>query len=260
MLTIRKTTGSIAQVIAGMRDVPARLVPYAASTALTRTAQIAAKKDLPDAMRAAFDRPTRYTLNSLFVRASTVETLSARVMVKDQTSNGGTVAQDYLLPNVEGGGRKEKRFERSLRYSGILPSGWRAITGTGAPLDAYGNLKSGEMQRMLSAVGGSFDRAQNRTKSKRSQRNAKNAPYFVVTPFSGGFSGGKYRVKPSIMQPGIYKRMGGRKILPALIFTATQPQYRKRLDFEGVALKAANENFETEFKRAFEEMRAKGKA
>ena len=72
MLTIRNTTGNNAQVIANsIRDLPARVVPYVASTALTRTARIAAKTDLPDAMRSVFDNPTPVTLNSLFVKPST---------------------------------------------------------------------------------------------------------------------------------------------------------------------------------------------
>lgn len=260
MLTIRNTTGSIADVIASMKDIPARVVPYAASTALTRTAKIAATKDLPDAMRAVFDRPTRYTLNSLFVKPSTKDTLSARVSVKDLTYSSGTVAEDYILPSVLGGGRKEKRFEKALRYSGILPMGWRAITGSGAPLDAFGNLRLGEMQRILSAVKSNVDKWQNKSNSKRSQKNAKNAPYFAVAASRGSFSGGEYREVQSSMQPGIYKRMGGRKIMPVLIFTSKQPQYRARLDFEGIVLKAANTHFKTEFNRAFQEMRAKGKA
>lgn len=260
MLTINRTTGSIADVIASIRDVPARLVPYAAATALTRTAQIAAKKDLPDAMRRVFDRPTRYTLNSLFVKPATKENLSARVQVKDLTYNGGTVPEDFLLPSVVGGGRNEKRFERLLRYSGMLPFGWRAVTGSGAPLDAFGNLQPGEMQRILTAVGANRDKWQNRSGSKRSKANAKNAPYFAVTPTRGVFSGGEYKEVASSMQPGIYKRMGGRKIMPVLIFTNKLPQYRARLDFEGVVLKCANDNFKAEFTRAFESMRTRGVA
>lgn len=249
MLNITNT-GSIAQMIRDVRGIPTRVIPYAASTALTRTAQRAAKEDLPAEMRRVFDRPTPYTLNSLFVKPSTTQTLSARVMVKDRTSSNGTVAEDFILPSVEGGGRKEKRFERSLRYSGILAPGWRATLGQGAKLDGFGNMQRGEMQRILTAVGGSFDRAQNKTKSAKSLKNAKNAPYFAITPFTSTFRGGQHVTLAARMQPGIYRREGKRSIKPALIFTNKQPQYRPRLDFTGVVERVAEKYFRDEFSKA----------
>lgn len=58
---------------------------------------------------------------------------------------------------------------------------------------------------------------------------------------------------------GIWRR-DARGLTPLFIFTSKPPLYRARLDFDGIALNAANTHFPTEFKRAFEEMRAKGKA
>ena len=250
MLTIRKTTGSIAQVIAGMRDVPARLVPYAASTALTRTAQIAAKKDLPDAMRAAFINPTPYTLNSLLVKPSTKDTLSARVMVKDQAKKGIT-PEKFLFPEVEGGGRNEKRFERSLRYAGVLQQGERAMPGRDIALDQFGNPPVSMIRSILSwAKNG----AQKKNVKAKKVKGVKRTPFKQNNPNGFVLFGG-----PGAKVRGIAQRSGG-IFLPLFVFTRTPPQYRKRLDFEGIALKAANANFETEFRRAFAEMRAKGKA
>lgn len=239
MLTIRNTTGSIADVIASMRDIPARVVPYAASTALTRTAQIAAKKDLPDAMRAVFDNPTPYALNSLFVKPSTTDSLSARVMVKDSASRG-VVAEKFLFPEVAGGGRNEKGFERALRYGGWLKNGESAIPADDMPRDAYGNVSGPAIRSILTTLekpGGGGGRGK-RNKGKYG---------------SGLFAGQIGATR------GIWRREG-RAIKPLFIFTTKAPLYRARLDFEGIALKAANANFQTEFTRAFEEMRAKGKA
>lgn len=239
MLTIRNTTGNIAQVIASMRDIPARVVPYAASTALTRTAQIAAKKDLPDAMRRVFDNPTPFTLNSLFVKASTRETLSARVMVKDSASRG-VVPEKFLFPEVEGGARNEKGFEKALRYGGWLKGGERAIPSDDMPRDAFGNVSGPTIRSILATLekpGGGGGRGK-RTKGK-----------YGTGLFAGQI--GKTR--------GIWRREG-RAIKPLFIFTSKQPLYRARLDFDGIALQAANTHFKTEFSRAFEEMRARGKA
>ena len=237
MLTIRKTTGSIAEVIAAIRDVPARLVPYAASTALTRTAQIAAKKDLPDAMRAVFDRPTAYALNSLFVQPSTVQTLSARVMVKD-TAGRGVVPEKFLFPEVAGGGRNEKGFEKALRYGGWLEAGERAMPSTSIKLNANGNVSGAQIRKILASLA------------------QPSSPYFA-----GAI--GKSQTR-GIWMRGNFKRGSGKKktrgVKPMFIFTTALPQYTKRLDFEAIVLKCANDNFETEFNRAFDEFRAKGKA
>lgn len=231
MLTI-KSTGSIADLIRDAREVYGRLVPYAASTALTRCAQIAAKTDIPNAMREAFENPTPYTLNSLFVQPATKDSLSARVMVKDSVSRG-VVPEKFLLPEVKGGGRNEKGFERALRYGGWLKSGERVIPARDMPLDAFGNVSGPSIRSILATLekpGGGA------AKGKRKGRYG-----------AGLFAGqiGKTR--------GIWQRDGSgknRTLKPLFIFTTKVPLYRARLDFEGIALKTAQTNFKPEFDKA----------
>jgi hypothetical protein len=241
MLTIRNTTGSIADVIASMRDVPARLVPYATSTALTRTALIAANRDLPNAMRSDFSNPTPYTLNSLFVQPSTTETLSARVMVKDSAGRG-VIPEKFLFPEVSGGGRNEKGFERALRLAGILKAGERVMPGRGVELDAFGNVPAALIRSVLAWA---KDGAKSRTQKIRGQKQDNRYGYVLFG-------------KPGARVRGIAQR-DGRIFMPLFIFTTTQPLYKARLDFEGVVKKCAQVNFRKEFTRAFDEMRAKGK-
>ena len=237
MLTI-KSTGSVADVIASIRGVPARLVPYAAATALTRTGQTAAKKDLPDAMRSEFDNPTPWTLNSLFVKPATKDDLSARVMVKDSASRG-VVPEKYLLPEVEGGGRNEKGFEKALRYGGWITAGERVIPGDDMPLDAFGNVSGPKIRSILATL----EKPRGGGNVKGQRRGKYGAGLFVGQV-------GRTR--------GIWQRDGlGLKLL--FIITNKQPQYRARLDFEGIAKKCAQANFKNEFTRAFEDLRAKGK-
>ena len=222
MLAI-KSTGSIAEVIASARDVHGRLVPYAAATALTRTAQQAAKVDLPDAMRAAFDRPTSYTLNSLYVKPANKDNLSARVNVKNVTANG-IAPERFLQAEVEGGSRGEKGFERALRYAGILQAGERAMPGAGMALDAFGNVSGARVRSLLAGL-------------KVRDGKGRNGV------FAGTIKGTR----------GIWLRTGGksnRGVSPLFIFTRTGPAYRARLDFTGIAEKAALTHFKPEFDRA----------
>jgi hypothetical protein len=233
MLQITRT-GSIADVIAQVRGVPARVIPYAASTALTRVA-VAGRAGVLQEMPRVFDRPTPYALRSTRVRPSTVQKMVARVEVNNDATNNGTPAENFLYPGVYGGARREKRFERTLRYGGLLRAGDSVMPGQKAPLDRYGNFRASELQRILTAVRSSFDPYQNRTSSRRSRKNAKNAPYFAAS-----ISGTR----------GIWKRKGRRGIEPILIFTSKTPVYRKRLDFEGIVQRTAESQFKAEFYRA----------
>lgn len=245
---LARTGDDLRSAAALLREIPRTVIPYAASTALTRVAS-AARQDIRAEMPRVFDRPNAWTLNSVRVRPARVDKLSATIEVKDDAPNNGTRPEDYLLPNVVGGPRKEKRFERNLRYAGILAPGRRAIIGQGAKLDAYGNLSRGEIQRILTAVRASFDPAQNRTTSRKSRKNAKNAQYFVRGLDTVRMEGGAPVRRAGFGTPGIYQRQG-RKAVPVLIFTDKPPQYRKRLDFDRIAQRRADEDFAAEFERA----------
>lgn len=241
-------SGRLDAAVAQLRDIPARVIPYAASTALNRVGS-SARKDIQAEMPRVFDRPNAYTVNSIRVVPAKVENLTVRIAVKDDATNNGTRPEDYLLPNVFGGGRKEKRFERNLRYAGILREGWRAVPAVGARLDAFGNLARGEIQRILTAVKASFDPNQNRTTSARSRRNARRAQYFVGGLDRVSIVGGEQRVTRGTLPPGIYMR-DGRGVKPVLIFVQKQPQYRARLPFERIVEQRADRDFRTEFARA----------
>lgn len=244
MIEIRRQ-GSIADVIREARDIPSRVLPYAASTALTRVAK-AGQKSVIDAMPSVFDRPVPYTLNSTRVVPSTVETLMARVAVREWASGNGTLPEKYLFPAVYGGPRREKRFERAMRYAGLLRAGEYAVLGSEAPLDASGNLQRGEMQRILTYTRSAIDRYQRASGSKRSRAGARRAQLF------GG------RVGVGNGPRGVWRREG-RSVHPILVFVRQVPQYRRRLDFEGIVQRTAESEFEREFRTAADSITARRK-
>lgn len=241
MLTI-KATGSIQDMVRSVRDVPVRVVPYATSTALTRVAKIAQTKDLPAEMNRVFDRPTPYALNSLFVKPASVDNLSARVMVKDQAATG-IVPERFLLPEVAGGLRGEKRVERALRFGGWLHAGERIIPARDMPRDAFGNVSGPKIKAILTQL---------EKPSGRSTRRGRGGKLVSVGRYADGlFAGliGKTR--------GIWQRTG-RKVKPLFIFTSKVHSYDARLDFTGISEAAALRNFPVEFNRAMREIQAKG--
>ena len=244
MLEIRRS-GNMADVIASVRDVPARLVPYAVSTALTRTAQHAAKIELPAEMRSVFGNPVAYTLNSLRIEPATKDTLSARVMVKN--SAAGVAPENFLFPQVEGVGRKHKRAEAAMRYAGVLSVGQFAMPGEGLSLDANGNVKGAEVRTILAALKGlrAVSNAERRNGEKRRKGRALANDLFVGKPNGGN--------RPD----GIWRREGQR-IRALFVFTNDAPTYDKRLDFTGVVQRVALKRFQPEFEKAMAAMLARG--
>lgn len=248
MYTVSRSTRSASTAAVELRALVGQAVPEVVAKALTFTVQKAQTSIAEEMSRVFKGGATPYTVKSTRIETATPQDLSARVAVKDRTTNNGTLPEDYLFPQVFGGPRKEKRFERAMRYAGLLKPGSRVVLGDSAPIDTFGNLKRGEMQRILTATRSAFDPYQRKSKSARSRKNAKNAPYFVGGLDDVRYEGGEMVVKKGRMQPGIYRREG-RGIKPILIFITKQPTYAKRLDFEGIARATAAREFEPTFRR-----------
>lgn len=248
MLQITRSGPTARDVALRMRDVVDAVQPKVTAQALTFTAQRSQAAIVEEMPKVFAGGATRYTLASTRLEPATVADLTARVAVKDASPNNGTLPEDYLFPQVFGGARKEKRFERAMRYAGLLKPGWRVVLGQEAPVDAFGNLKRGEIQRILTATRSAFDPYQRKTDSARSRRNAKNAPYFVAGLDQVSMSGGEMVVKKGRVRAGVYRREG-RAIKPVLIFVSKQPSYRRRLDFEGIARATAEREFPGVFAR-----------
>lgn len=242
MLDIRRT-GSIADVIREAWSVPRTVIPYAASMALRKTAQKVERAIVAEMPR-VFDRPVPYTLNALRVVNATKDNLVARVAVKDQAGRG-LVPEHYLLPEVEGGPRREKRMERALRFAGLLRPGERAVPGQAAPLDANGNLSGATVRTILRQVS-ALQRGGKTVAPTRGKRGASAR--------QGYFVGAVGRKKTR----GVWLREG-KQTKPILIFTTAAPTYRARLDFTGIADRVSRDEFPGEFEQAVGSIMARGR-
>src|SRR5262245_27601209 len=157
-------------------------LPFATALTLTWTA-----RDMQGAIKAAmpaiYDRPTRFTIEGVFLRAATKDKLEAYVFLRDEATKG-TPPVKYLVPTVYGGHRKPKRFELALRAAGVLGPGELTVFGSGATLNTYGNIPGSKIGQILSRVGGQRDRLQNVSGSARSVRKRKKNGIFVPSPNS----------------------------------------------------------------------------
>ena len=147
-------------------------------------------RDIRTAVRAempkVFDRPTRYTLNSLKVSLTQRHVLEASVWFKGPDRMGA----HYLVPQVEGGKRAFRGFERALGNTMFYP-------GRGAKLDAYGNVPASKIRQILSVLGRAERAAgydANITGRSR-RRNTKSRDYVWISRRRGK------------LPPGIYERV-----------------------------------------------------
>ena len=197
------------------------------------TARLDVKKDLQDEMKKVFDRPTPYTLNSIYTRYNSAD-LSVEIGLKEWGGKGGSAAQ-YLQPQIFGGGRPKKRSEQYL--------GSYYVPGAGARLNAYGNMSGSQITQILSALkalpeGGYLANITPRSK----QRNRKPRNFFMIRSSGKG------------LRPGVYEKMASGAVKPILIFIR-QPSYSIRLRWfeviEASVAKNVQKRFSENFDKAF---------
>ncbi|RYF10138.1 MAG: hypothetical protein EOO77_22175 [Oxalobacteraceae bacterium] len=220
-----------------------------------------------------FDRPKPFTINSMFLEKATISKQEATIQWKDQGSAGkGTAAGRYLEPETRGGTRSNKRFERSLQYSGQMPQGYFAVPTDDVALDSFGNVSAGLYTKILSALKSSFDSTQNQTTQKgykgknasfvgkyrtfgeKQQAKAaaadnrarkKSAKYFTIQP---GQAGGLY--------PGIYESVvlfGGRGSRRLFSYVKAV-NYKNQFPFEQIGFTATDAKFPSKLEEAIDKV------
>lgn len=206
-------------------------VQRAAELALDNTA-VAIKKAEQIEMKRVFDRPTPFTINSLQVTKTQRHELVATVWFKRGWGGSGFLKHHYLEPQVFGGTRPQKRFEKELGGEFYIP-------GKGARRNAYGNMPYGQVVQILSVLGKAeyvSGYMANITARSR-KRNKKARDYFQMHKQHGS------------RRPGVYLRTG-QSIRPVLI-QVKSVSYRKRFPFFEVANQVAKSTMMPQFKRYF---------
>lgn len=204
-------------------------IPFVNAYALTKTAQDVRADEIAT-MQRVFDRPTRFTLNALYVRPATKSDQFAVCEFKE--GFGSIPAWRYLGPQVVGGKRSHKSFEKRLIAKGLMKPNEFAVPASHAPVDAYGNVTGAFITRMLSMLGAQNDSAQNTTLKSKARAKARGQ-YLVLR-------------EDAHVQPGVYHRKGARGIEPVFIFTRP-PTYRPRFPFYERAQIVTQQNYARRF-------------
>lgn len=211
-----------------------RQVPFATSLALNIVAQ-KAKENLRGEMQRVFDRPTPWTLNSLFVKNSSKRTLTATVGHKDRVTRG-MPAGNYLKAQILGGKSDLTPFERLMGANRDL------IPAPSAARDRFGAISKKLMDSIVDSV-------------RRPVYDPRGV--FIIRPGDR-----------SHLEPGIYQRVpiktktkrfasgvgvsgGGSRLKPLMLFK-DQVGYSQRYDLEGVVGNTVKTSFDQAFMQAMD--------
>lgn len=124
-----KGLDEIKRRLAGME----RKIEIATQRALLKTANHIRDAE-QDEMRRVFDRPTRWTLGAMKVKPTAKFEVTVGILDPDGFYKR---ANNYLGTQISGGSRRMKAMEIALQHYGLMPSGWYAVPGAGAKMDAY---------------------------------------------------------------------------------------------------------------------------
>ncbi len=236
------------EVVSRMAKAYPKAAERAAQRALLHTGR-AVKDEEVKGMQQAFDRPTKWTLNSFRVKLDK-KAWAVRVEVKD---GYWYRADNYLQVQIEGGTRKHKAFETALRRAGLLPAGWFVVPGEKATLDAFGNISVGQIRQILSwfdaaeQVAGSTQNMgeKGRARRRKGTKRTRAFEYFVAHPGSRIGRGSWRNSRRQNLTPGVYRRTFfgfGSAIEPILIFVS-KVSYKPRFDFYGIADRTVDREF-----------------
>jgi hypothetical protein len=210
-------TSNIADWTKELEQVYQRQIPFATATALNATVDDL-KAHHQTILPAIFDRPTRWTINSLQRQKATSRgSLEAGISFKYAPGH----RKHYLVPQVVGGARPHKPFEKWLIARGIMMQSEYAVPTSGARLNVNGNMSQGMIVQILSQLAAGPEASLWETAKSRKRAGASRQRYFVPQASSS-------------LKRGVWQRTGKRQIKPVLLFVSA-PTYAKRYAFYDIS-------------------------
>lgn len=224
-IDIRVDTRELQGLVTQLKALNERGVSFATGRA-TNNVAFKIRDGWNEKAQQVFDRPTRFTQNSVLVRRATRANPFARVFIRDQAGNG-IPPEVYLQQQVLGGERRLKRSEVALQSIGVLPAGFRAVPGQGLRLDSSGNVPGRTMKALIDEL--------------QKGGNTGDRGVFALPAPRGK------------LLPGIYRRRQKnareRFVTPLIIFVRS-PRYVKRLEIFDYARDVLQREGPAEFRSA----------
>lgn len=246
MLTVKKIVRGVAGTRAELKRV-ARGQRIAIARGLTKTARDVQRTVQLEQLR-VFNKPLPYVQRAWWVDQADANR-PGPVQAAVYLARDPQYARHPITPQVLGGNRALKRFERSLGHKSAIPPGWYAVP-TEKALDSGGKMKRGLIQQIVAQAarqqlaGYSKQlglKASKKEKSYRVKAQQRAGGQFVfVTKRRGKLTPGIYLAEGS----GVGKKMGPfrRNTLIPYFRYVPSVTYRQRLDFYGIARRIISQN------------------
>jgi hypothetical protein len=240
---------------------------FAMAKTLTQIATLS-KDEVRNEMGRVFDRPTPFTLSSLFVKPAKRDALVATMGVKDQAAGKSTRAPSaFLKEHFFGGRRTYKKMEGAFRRAGMLKDDQMIVPGGGAQLDAFGNVSRGLIVQLISYFGAfgeqgykanataaskkrraKFGKVVDRQDSTKKYKTIRGVVYFYSP--GPGMVNGKMQHLPA----GIWQKKGlhGVDISPVLLFVKPAG-YSQKIDIQAITQKVHSNQLEKLFSKNFKD-------
>lgn len=229
-----------------LSDLEKSQLPFATMLAINRTA-FDVRQGWAAEMPKVFDRPTPLTRRAVIYRKATKARPGAEIFLRDEAFKGTPPAK-YLEAQVMGGTRRQTGKERKLAAAGLLPAGHFVVPGSGAELDAYGNISLGQVNRILSQIGAQSDPTSNESDVSRGRRQRREGR-------KKGYSSQFFALKQrrGKLGAGVYKRISfgrlGSAVQSVLRFVKSV-HYRPRYPIYGLAQRIFDRRFPANFSQA----------
>lgn len=219
-------------------------IPFASSLALNNLA-----KDVRDnyrsEMKQRFRNPVPFTLNGMYIKASSKSNLYVEVGLKEFATKGNPTSK-YLLPQIQGGKPYMTRFQKALRIKGILAPGEIAIPTQSDYLkrNQYGNVMPSQYTEILYSLQ-AFRDSSAFTYRREAKRVRAARQYKARTTAAFNSSRNRYF-------PGIYleDEMARQEIDSALFWITRQSNLPQKFPYIPIGAAFAQKNWNKAFGQA----------
>lgn len=244
-LTVTTTNDAVLRGLARFE----KQLTFASMRALNNTA-FAARKAARDQIAQSLDRPTPKTVALPTVtKRATRDSLVAELALDYRRFTGTT---GYLTPQIEGGKRVTKAFERRLIEADVMPRGMYAVYAKRSGyLDRFGNLPGAKIRQILSWFQAFKEAGHNQNMKERAKNNLRQGKrkgmkwgiaYFVSRGERSGGLG--MRLPPGVWERNYPHGQAGKSFIKPVLLFVQDVSYRPRLDYVGAVQRAVEQTLE----------------
>lgn len=244
-------------------------IRFAAKKALDATAKKVVEEETKQ-IKAVFDRPTPKTETAVKVfkkaRTDDLETVvgiydglhynnTAQNAAIGSKGKGAIPPAKYLLAQIAGGVRAQKRFELALQRANLMPPGMAAVFAKRSnALDQYGNITQGKIVQILSYFAAFPEQGYKANMSDKRKQNMMKGRLKGLKWGMVYFRGGRNTGLPD----GVWERhypngTDGKSFIRPILIYVKSANYKIRFPFHDIAKRVVNETWKTEIDKALQQ-------